>query len=148
MVHKYTTQTGKEVIINFPGFKDACDLKRQVELELLKINLNLGDIFSGKAINSDTINTFKNALLILDSSKELEDLIFRCLTRSLYNGLKITQDTFNDIDAIAEFNTIKMQTVVQSVSPFFKNQSSVLSELIKNGKDFLKLQQEMTQKQF
>ena len=144
----YTTKAGKEVIINFAGFEDADDLKSQVELELLQVNINIGDLFSCKNINSETINTVKNAIALLDSSKDIKRLVFKCLERSLYNGLKINQDTFkNDMDAIAEYNTIKINCIRTQLQPFFQNQLSELMELFGKVKEILKQSKEVDQAQ-
>jgi hypothetical protein len=136
---QYITKTGKEVIINFADFETADELKTQIELELLKININIGDLFKQKELNSETINSIKNAILILDSSKEIKRLVFQCLGRSRYDGIKITLDTFkNDMDAIGEYNTIKLNCIIENLRPFFIHQLSELTDIIQVVKSSLK----------
>jgi len=144
---QYITKSGKEVVINFADFESADELKTQIELELLKVNINIGDLFSGNIITSETVNTIKNAILILDSSKDIKRLIFKCLERSRYNNVKITPDLFKlDMEAIAEYNTIKVNCVIENLRPFFLYQWQQLTDILSQVQDTLKLQKGQDQK--
>ena len=140
---EYTTQAGKQVVINYAGFKDACELKRQVGIELLKVNVNIDDLIN-KELDSKSINTFKNLLFTIDSSKEIEDCLFRCLSRSLYNNSKITRELFEDKEVVHEYYDIMIACMRENLSPFFEKQFAVLSELLIQAKNILKSLPEKT----
>ena len=141
---EYTTESGKQVVINYAGFKDACELKRQVGLELLKVNVNINDLIN-KELDSQSINTFKDLIFTIDSSKEIEDCLFKCLARSLYNNSKITKELFEDKEVVHEYYDIMIACMRENLSPFFEKQFATLNELLKQVKNILKSLPEKTQ---
>ena len=141
---EYTTESGKQVVINYAGFKDACELKRQVGLELLKVNVNINDLIN-KELDSQSINTFKDLIFTIDSSKEIEDCLFKCLARSLYNNSKITKELFEDKEVVHEYYDIMIACMRENLRPFFEKQFATLNELLKQVKNILKSLPEKTQ---
>ena len=143
---EYTTETGKQVIINYAGFKDACELKRHIGLELLKVNVDISDLLN-KELDSQSINTLKNLILTIDSSEEIEKCIFKCLSKSLYDNSRITRELFElDKEAVSEYYNILIACVKENLSPFFEKQFVAAKELLQTAKNILKSLPEKTQK--
>jgi hypothetical protein len=134
---EYTTKAGKEIKINYAGFQDAMELKNAIGLELLKVNIDISDLLN-KELDSQSINTFKNLILIIDTSKPVREALFKCLSRCLYNGFKIDYNTFNDQEAVAEYYNIMINCIKKQLHPFFQNQLSELLPLLNKAKDILK----------
>jgi len=135
---EYTTESDKQVVINYAGFKDACELKRQIGLELLKVNINISDLIN-KELDSQSINTLKNLILVIDSSEAIQKTIFKCLSKSLYDNTRITENLFEiDKEAVEEYYNIVIACVRENLSPFFVKQFAVLNELIATAKSILK----------
>ena len=143
---EYTTEAGKQVVINYAGFKDACELKRYIGLELLKVNVDISDLLN-KELDSQSINTLKNLLLTIDSSEEIEKCIFKCLSKSLYDNSRITRELFElDKEAVGEYYNILIACVKENLSPFFEKQFVAAKELLQTAKNILKSLPEKTQK--
>ena len=143
---EYTTKSGKQVIINYAGFKDACELKRQIGLELLKVNINISDLIN-KELDSQSINTVKNLILAIDSSETIQKTVFKCLSRSLYDNSKINENLFEiDKEAVEEYYDIVISCVRENLSPFFGKQFAKCKELLQTIKSFLKSLPEKDQK--
>jgi len=134
---EYTTKDGKLVQINYAGFQDAMELKNAIGHELLKVNVDISDLIN-KTLDSQSVNTLKNLILIVDTSSEVKNALFKCLSRCLYNGYKIDYNTFNDKEAVNEYYTIVINCIKENLSPFFQNQLSELKPLLSKISGILK----------
>jgi hypothetical protein len=95
-----------------PPFDDASALLETLAAELLKVNVDLGNISDYISSQDDVselssqddvsellkdakiANTFKNAVCQLVSSKAFKSALFVCAERSLLNGEKIVPSSF------------------------------------------------------
>ncbi len=141
-MREFQTKNGVEVVINFAGFKEASALKRAIGIELLKVNIDLDKIDPNNIkslmevdITPDLINTFKNFILVLDTSPAVEKALFDCLVRCTYDHEKITKDTFEDIEAIADYYEVALNCMRDNLTPFFKNHLSGLTKKIQERKN-------------
>jgi len=94
-------------------FTKARELYQVLARELTKINVRADD-----EIN---VNLIKNCFLILISSKELEEAIWGCMDRALYNDVKIDIDTFADVDARQDYIEILKEVAMFNIAPFTKS---------------------------
>lgn len=136
----FKTKNGVNVVINFNDFENSCKLKRLIEKELLKVNIK-GDSLKGLKenssikdllnleIDSSFINNIKNLFLAVDSSEEIHEQVFKCLEKSTYDHEKITKDTFNNEQAIKDYEEVFIEGIIEFMRPFT---SSLISFLTNN----------------
>lgn len=144
-MQEYTLKSGKELRLAFAGLTLASKLKRVIQKELIKIDIKLpsidGDIKASDIkkinVNSDLINSLKNALFIIDSSEELQDVVFECLSKSTYDKERITKELFDNEDAISDYYEILWRCIEKNLSPFFRNHLTSLDVLTKITGDIL-----------
>jgi hypothetical protein len=127
---KFTTDEGKEVVINPAPFQLAGRLKRAIHKELSKIGIDLGYLNFKTEITADILKAFSKMALIIDSSEEVEALVFACLERCLYDKEKITVDTFEPVEMRAYYYKIIGGCLKENLFPFYKNLPLLFNELI------------------
>jgi hypothetical protein len=79
-----------------------------------------------KAIAGEDLETFKNLVLQLAGSPELESAVFDCALCCTLNGVKITKDIFEDEDARSDYYPIVWEVLKLNLRPFFKSLVSTL----------------------
>ena len=126
--------TGASVIINPADFKSAMALKGSIAGELAAGNLKLdgltkGDLDVQNLMNLDmsVIEPLLQTLFSIDSSEKVNDAIFACLTKCLYNGEKITEATFDNVEAREDYYLIVFECLKVNLTPFFKGLVSKLN---------------------
>lgn len=112
-----TDSTETKVVINPADLDSAFKLKSSLLKALSKANLTIADAFGDKIFD---------AVMSIDSSKEVFDDMFECLKKSTYNGIKITKEVFEDEAARADIYEVFFYCLKVNVYPFFK---SLLSQL-------------------
>lgn len=118
-----TVSTGARVAINPADFRDAMALKNAIQREFAKSNVSI-------KFDSD-IDSIEIARLIMlvDSSTEVNALIWPCLVRCTYNGEKITEKTFENVEARKDYYDIILACARENLSPFFESALSKLKKL-------------------
>jgi len=122
-----TLDSGAKVEIQMASFENGHRLLKAVMKEVENINLSLGDM-SGD-VNESVLNTIKNVAARLISSDLVESALWPCMGVVLYNGQKISRETFENANARADFLPVTKEVMVYNLAPFFKNLNSVLSAL-------------------
>ena len=79
-----------------------------------------------KVIGGEDLDTFKNLVLQLVGSPELEASIFDCALCCTLNGVKITKDIFESEDARSDYYPIVWEVLKLNLRPFFKSLLSTL----------------------
>lgn len=121
---EFTTEsTGTKVVINPADLDSAFKLKSSLIKSLKAADIELADAFGEKLFD---------AIMAIDSSKEVFDDIFNCLKKSTYNGIKITKDVFEDESARSDIYEVFLYCLKVNVYPFFK---SLLSQLSSNQEE-------------
>lgn len=117
-----TLNSGNLLTVNPPPFALANKLLKTVarELTAVSFDLDLGNVDLAKIAPKD-INTLKNAAFQLLQSDAVEAAVFACVERCLYNGQKITRDTFESPEARADYLPVVWEVMKASLTPFFKN---------------------------
>lgn len=78
---------------------------------------------------SDDINYnfIKNVFCSGFSSDRIEECTMACLKRCTYNGLKITEDTFEPEKAREDYIDVFINVISENIAPFLKGLSAELS---------------------
>ncbi len=80
------------------------------------------------------VNLYKDLFCVALGSDELEKAIWKCMERCIYDGHKITHDTFEDVSAREDYLEVLLVVGKSNVEPFMKalmQKSSHLLEMMK-----------------
>ena len=112
---EFKAPSGAKVIINPADFKDAMALKSAIAGEIAKSNIDID--LSNLSKDSDVTDIVK-LFMILDSSINVYDAVFKCLVRCTHNGEKITELTFDDVNNRQDYYEIMFHCIKENLSPF------------------------------
>lgn len=104
--------SGNVLQVDAAPFKDARRLYQAIGGEFLRVDLLDKD---------DWTNTVKNVLCAGASSLAIEKALEPCLKRCVYNGNKITEETFEPVEAREDYFDICVEVTKENVSPFTKS---------------------------
>lgn len=113
--------SGVELKLSPAPFADANALYKAVAAEAKGVNVT----------REMDPNLIKDAICILISSEKIEACLWKCFERALYNGIKITQETFDDEKAREEYFSICKEVLWYNISPFLKSLYSEFAPLVK-----------------
>lgn len=103
--------TGAKIVVNPCSFQAAFKLKNAIQKALLKNKVSLE-----AALDQD----ITSLILSIDSDEDIMECMFECLKKSTYDGVKITQDTFEAESARGDLYDIFFQCLKVNIYPFFK----------------------------
>lgn len=66
------------------------------------------------------VSFFKDLFCFGFSSKKIEQAMAPIMLRSLYNGLKITDETFEPAEAREDYLTVCLEVATENLQPFMK----------------------------
>lgn len=116
---EFTTKGNNvKVTINPASLDNAFRLKSVAEKAILKQGINLFDILGKGDITYEDV--FGLAMAV-DSAPEVFEACFACLDKSIYNGVKITKDVFEDEEARGDLYEVLFYCLKVNVYPFFKS---------------------------
>lgn len=157
MSKQLTSESGIDYIINIADFGNAIGLKNAVlkclkesdiekeqidslillyqELAKKKTSGNeltpdvIMSVLNSKNMHIESIlNTLKNVFIELDTSSDIYAIIWKCLSRCLYDSEKVTKDTFEKEEHRADFYEVVYACIAENIRPFLKNLLSALSK--------------------
>lgn len=67
------------------------------------------------------VNFIKNLVCTSIASSKIEKALAPCLMRSTYNGQKITDDTFEPLEARSDFMDVSAMVIQETILPFTKS---------------------------
>lgn len=105
--------SGAKLKIQLAPFKEAKNLYQAALSELSFLKLD------PKA--EVDVNLFKDLFCVGFSSKKIEEALEPCMKRILYNGTKISDDTFESEKAREDYWTICFEVAKANISPFVKS---------------------------
>lgn len=130
--------TQKRVVINCATMSEVMDLKREI-LKALKEEQLSNDLISGKGdlldkeVNlTEILNFMKNIFITMDISRDLEEVIFKCLAHCTYDTVcVINRELFDTIkpDARADYYEIVFACIEENLKPFMKSLISTFKKL-------------------
>jgi hypothetical protein len=115
---KITLKSGATLDIQLAPFAEAMRLFKTIANELKSADVQL-DGLSMEKIKGTDINGIKNAVLQLLGSDAIEASVRTCMVRCLYNGTKITPQTFEPNDARQDYLPVAWEVVKFNMGPFF-----------------------------
>lgn len=126
---KMKLQSGADVEIQMASF-DVCNrlLKAVMkEIEGVPVSLGLkGAGIDASKMTDEALNTIKSVVARLISSDKIEPVLWECMSTVLYNGTRVTKDTFEPEGARADYLPLAKEVLVHNLGPFFKNLGSML----------------------
>jgi hypothetical protein len=105
--------SGAELLINIAPFADAKALYQALFEELKGVKLD-----AEMDIGPDLI---KDLFCIGFSSKKVESALAACMKRSAYNGLKITDETWEPTEAREDYWQACIEVARANIAPFAKS---------------------------
>ena len=107
-MRKVSMPSGAELVVNVAPFKDSKALFQAIIKEWKDLGpdsfLNMGKMFSSAF-----------------SSPDVEAALWPCAIRSLYNGEKITPDSFEAEEMRQDFIPVCLEVVRENIGPFTKS---------------------------
>ena len=88
---------------------------------------NVDDLKSLAAENSAFISVIIEKVIQIIINKELKTILYETMLRSLYNGQKITKETFEPVESRKDYYHVCFHVLLENLSPFFVNLGSLLS---------------------
>lgn len=127
---KETTKlpSGHELIAQEADFETGVRLYQTIAGELAKQNIELKEL-SEAAIGG----ILAKALLVLIGSRAVYDVTWECLKKATLDGMKITKETFEDMDKRADFIPCAKEVIMLNIRPFISGLNlSSLTGLVKS----------------
>lgn len=115
--------SGAKLKITPSSFAVAKDLFQAVTEEM-----------KGLSISSSTeidINLFKDLFCSGLSSKKIEKCLWECMKKATYNDLKITEDTFEPVEARQDYLQVMFEVAKENISPFMKSLFASFGDILK-----------------
>ena len=106
-------QSGKVLHITMAPFADSKALYQAILEEAKGLSLD-----PNAEIDA---NLFKDLFCTALSSKKIEECLWKCMERVTYNKLKVTQDTFEDVEARGDYIEACVEVAKENVFPFMKS---------------------------
>jgi hypothetical protein len=121
--------SGAELKITLAPFTDARALYQAVLEEAVRVKCDPQQ-------DLDT-NFFKDVFCIGLSSKKIEAALWKCMEKVLYNGMKITDETFEPEAARGDYLEVCAAVAEENIRPFVKNLSAKFSPMLEKLKSAL-----------
>lgn len=132
--------SGKTLEIQMGDWEESVNLMEVVFKEAETINIALGikgkslEEFFTANLGDDAIDTLKNIIARLISSKNIKEALVPLMNKTLYDGIKCTNpDIKNTVEFRGDYFLILKEVMVYNLSPFFKNLNSLFGDLPKRN---------------
>lgn len=126
---KVELPSGASLEISISPFEVAKELFQTSLEEVKKLNLD-----PNKEIDA---NFYKDLFCVGFSSKKIEACIKQCFEKCLYNGARITKDTFDPVEARQDYLLACFEVAQENIAPFMKplyaKYQTILSQLTKSA---------------
>lgn len=129
MANKVTLPSGSILEITVGSFQESKALYMAVmeELKVLKLDPTA----------EVDVNLFKDMFCAALSSKKIEAALDVCMKRVTYNGLKVTQDTFEPVEAREDYLNVCFEVAKENIQPFTKNLYAQFGDIFQKVKSSL-----------
>lgn len=132
-MQEFTTASGAQVKMAVASFQDATALKNAILKELKNAGIK---IERKQEINIELLESLLPFIVGFETSPEVNNALFKCLERCLYNDAKITKETFEEVEARSDYYEIVGRCIYTNLFPFFKNLPSLFTELVQKMPSF------------
>lgn len=131
----FTLPTGSKLTVSEAAYVDANTLLKALLKSAKGIPL------AADVLKMD-VTVLKDAIIEASTSPEVDQAIFKCAERSMYENVKVTRDLFDDPKlkdkARADYFLILWHVIEVNCGPFFGTTFSVLSERLRTSPYFQK----------
>ena len=117
---EYELPSGSKLDVTPLDFGEAFAVFQQVAKIIGLLELDLAGIDVGKDFLAQDLVKFKRPLAQVLSNHELEKAGKQCLKKCTYNGLKVTDSTWNDIDARKDYLFAMFFALKDNCGPFLE----------------------------
>jgi hypothetical protein len=109
---KHKLPSGKMLLVTPATFIYSKNLYQAFleELKMVKVDMK----------TEIDINMFKDLFCSVLASKKIEECLWACMDRVTYDGKKIDEDTFEDIEAREDYIEISIEVAKANIMPFTK----------------------------
>lgn len=116
---KVTMPTGAKLYVVASSFENSWALFQAVTEEYKKLDI---------AVSKEFDMTFiKDVFCIFMSSKLIQEKLWACMDKALYNDSRVTVDTFEDEKAREDYLAVCEEVAKKNLAPFTKDLYSKLS---------------------
>lgn len=115
--------SGAKLKITPSSFAVAKELFQAVTEELKELNIS--------ATTEIDINLFKDLFCTGLSSKKIEKCLWECIKKATYNDLKITEDTFEPVEAREDYIQVMFEVAKENIAPFMKSLFASYADILK-----------------
>jgi len=120
--------SGSILKVNPAPFEDAKNLYQGVLAESKGVKIELGD---------NVYDMWKNIFCLALSSKEIENLVWKCLERCTINDKRVTKETFEPVAMRGDYIIVQVEVARINVEPFTKSLYAQFGPLIEQVKSLL-----------
>lgn len=107
-----TAPSGAKIVINPAPWKDAKELKKAVQRAVGNSEYGI-DFENG-------VGSLIGLVMQVDGSDAVEEALWPCLARCLRNGEKITEQTFDDVEARKDYYDIVLECAKVNFGPLLE----------------------------
>lgn len=122
-MRSHTLPSGAKLDLHPAPFTEARDLYQALMEELKSLKLDPGAEVD--------VNFYKDLVCTGLSSKKVEAALLKCMARSLYNGLRITDATFEPVQAREDYIPVCVEIVTENITPFMKSLFASFQDVLK-----------------
>lgn len=122
-MREVTLPSGAILKMNLAPFKVSKSLYQAVLEECKDIKLSFDTPLD--------VNLIKDLFCTGMSSKKIEDALYKCMERCLYNGQKISEETFEDEKAREDYMTVCIEVAKENINPFMKSLYAQYGDILK-----------------
>lgn len=79
------------------------------------------------------VSLMKDMFCVGISSKKIEAALWECMKKSTYNGLKITEETFEPEEARQDYLTVILEVAKENLAPFTKSLFAQYGDILKKA---------------
>lgn len=129
---EFSLPSGAKLNVTVAPFADASALLKAIlrSVKGMALSTETLQMELGELRNPAVFSQILDKILSVAVSDEVEEKLFRCFERSVYDGVKVTKALFDDINlgerAREDYYTICMKVIEVNCSPFFKTAFSGL----------------------
>ena len=118
---KIILASGKELVITPASFVRAKALYQAVLDEFKSVKIESKEELG---------NVMKDMACVAFASKKIESALEECMKSVLYDGKKVNADTFEPVDARADYVPVCFEVAQENISPFLKSLYAQFSPLL------------------
>ena len=111
-MNEVVLETGRKIRISLASFEVGKNLYQVITEELTRLKINFNDDID--------VNFFKDVLCVFLSSKKIEEALWKCAEKCLYENTKITPAVFEDETAREDFFEVMYLIARRNIDPFAK----------------------------